>query len=1090
MKKLLLITIFIIANCIIIQAQNHKILDLKNNDGILKRPVVDRFSFPSDFVLVQLDVTKIIEILQNAPKRFSDSDGALLSLPNADGGFDNFKTFEYSNFEPALQAKNPLIKSYFAVNVKDGSILRMSVSPDGIQFISFKADETEYMEPYSVNLPLYAVYKTSRTTRELPLSCTSEDTAIANNLSADVGLSARSSSAELLTFRLALSCTGEYGSFFGGNFSSVLAQMNVTMTNVNAVFERDLGIRMNIIANNSLVMFYNASTDPYSAGSVGAGGAWSNELEATLNAQLGLAAFDVGHLFGATGGGGNAGCIGCVCFSNKGRGYTSPGSGPASGPGFDIDYVAHEFGHQFGGRHTFSHGGINGNEFGPASVEVGSGSTIMSYAGISGAYDIVNAASPYFHGFSVQQIQNNMVGKLCPLRTPKNNVAPVVSAGQDYTIPILTPFVLRGSATDANGDALTYCWEQNDSATIDQGTANSTAGAFKIVGPNFRSYLPTPNPLRYFPLLSRTINNQKSTNGISPNMLSEALSSTSRTLNFMLTVRDNSVNGGLTKRDDMVVEVNQLAGPFEITAPNTAISWPVATNQTVTWSVAGTTTNGVNAKFVDIFLSTDGGLTYTIVLAAKVPNDGSETIVVPNNAGGANRIMVKGFEHIFFDISNVNFIITAPPSTFALKTLGTADSQNKAACQGASIIYTLPYETYGGFSGTTFFSASGLPTGVVANFNPTSLNANGTVTLTLTNTAGITDGLYGFLATATSGSISKILPLYLEVVNATFGIQNLSAPADNVVGQPVNVPLSWGTTSGATSYRAEVATDNTFNNIVGSNTSATTSWTAPLFEGITYFWRVLPINLGCNGTYSLSRKFTTGQTICPVFSNNSVVAISANGTPTITSTISIPSGAAITDVNVSVNISHTNANQLTGILTNPQGTQVYLFANPCNASAQNIITTFDDETGVDFACAPGGPYRPATSLDALDNVNSMGIWTLQILDNTSGGGGSLNSWNIEVCGFQALSNVKSQLAGFALYPNPTNGNFSLKFDGDADSSVHIAIYDVRGRVVFDRKYNDGNNFSENLNIENLDSGLYFVTIQNGDIKVTKRIIKH
>jgi hypothetical protein len=103
-----------------------------------------------------------------------------------------------------------------------------------------------------------------------------------------------------------------------------------------------------------------------------------------------------------------------------------------------------------------------------------------------------------------------------------------------------------------------------------------------------------------------------------------------------------------------------------VSAPNTAVSWVVGSNQTVTWAVAGTTANAVNAAFVDIFLSTDGGFTYPIQLATMVSNNGSSSIIVPNNIGTTNRIMVKGYNHIFFDISNTNFSIT--PS------LGIADN--------------------------------------------------------------------------------------------------------------------------------------------------------------------------------------------------------------------------------------------------------------------------------------------------------------------------------------------------------------------------------------------------------------------------------
>lgn len=1088
MKKKLTLAIIFMLGIVNTFAQNHLFISQKESPNVIKNKIVERQSFPSEFSLVKLDTENLRLILVNAPQRFSGNEGVLINLPNADGLVENYKVTEFSNFDPILQKANPDIKSFFGINTSDKSVLRMSMSPNGFQFINFKESGAEYMEPFSSDLKLYAIYKTSQSTKELPVTCTTSDIEIAQNLLNDSNVTSRSSTPELLTFRLALSCTGEYGNYFGGTFNSVLSQMNVTMTNVNAIFERDLNIKMNIISSNNLVMYYNASTDPYSPGATGSQGAWNDELQATLNAQLDLTAYDIGHLFGSTGGGGNAGCIGCVCLPNKGRGFTSPNSGPASGPGFDIDYVSHEMGHQYGGRHTFSHGGIGGTEYGTATIEVGSGSTIMSYAGITN-YDIVSNAGPYFSGFTIKQIEDNMVSKTCPIRTPKNNIAPTVYAGIDYTIPASTPFLLTGTAFDANGDPLTYCWEQNDPGTVDEGLALSTAGPFKTTGPNFRSYLPTSSNLRYFPILSRTIANQKNSLGIDANMLSESLSTSSRTLNFMLTVRDNSINGGLTKRDDMVVNVTDLAGPFEVTIPNTALTWDVATNQTVTWNVAGTTVNGINAKYVDIYLSTNGGSTYPILLASKVPNDGSEIIIVPNNIGTANRIMIKGFDHIFFDISNTNFAITAPAVTFAIKTPSTVGSQTKAACQGSSLDYALQYETYGGFAGSTAFSVTGLPAGVLANFTPSTLTASSSLIVTISNTGGVTDGLYGFTVNAVSSGTTKTQQLYMEVVNATFGVQNLTTPLNNAVGQIVATPLSWAATSGATQYSVQIATDFAFTNIVASSTLTGTTFTASLNEGTDYFWRVLPQNLGCFGTYSSVQKFSTGQTLCTQFSNNNAILISAIGTPTITSSINVPSGVNITDVNVSVNITHSNVNQLTGILTSPQGAIVYLFANPCTATSQNIVTTFDDEATTDFNCLSGTTFRPIAPLDACDNSNSTGNWTFEIQDSTAGNGGSLNNWSLNICGFQSLSIGTNQLAGFSLFPNPTDGIFTIKFEGDDNYPVLIEIYDVQGRLVNKKSFVNGSNFSQEISIESTEQGVYFVKIQNGEQSTVKRIIK-
>jgi Metallo-peptidase family M12B Reprolysin-like len=409
-----------------------------------------------------------------------------------------------------------------------------------------------------------------------------------------------------------------------------------------------LALHLNLVASTTNVIYYTPSSDPYTTMAN-----WNKQLQNTLSSTLtgagtslaaNNAAYDLGHMFGKTGGGGNAGCIGCVCVNdtasttdlNKGSGITSPSDGIPQGDTFDIDYVVHEVGHQLGANHTYS----NSSEGTGVNKEVGSGVTIMGYAGIT-SQDVAPHSIDAYHETSIEQIQNNLATKTCPVTTSLAgvNATPTVEVQNNYVIPKSTPFVLTGVATDANStDALTYSWEQNDDVGASTGAASS-ASITKTEGPNFISWSPTISPKRYFPKLSSIIANSATTSqvGGDAGMLSEALSSVSRILNFRLTVRDNCpysstipLKVGQTAYTDMVVNVNASAGPFIVNSPNTAVSWTVGTNQTVIWAVAGTNANGVNAAFVDVFLSTDGGLTYPIQLADKVPNDGSETITVPN----------------------------------------------------------------------------------------------------------------------------------------------------------------------------------------------------------------------------------------------------------------------------------------------------------------------------------------------------------------------------------------------------------------------------------------------------------------------------
>ena len=658
MKKLLLFSLFLTFSLNIF-AQTGKIWkEVTKNEVTQTNKKVERQSFPQEVKLFQVNADAIRQTLLSAPDRFSKTkSNTIISLPNVNGSMERFEVFEASNFEADLQAQYPNIRSYVGIGIDDKHAqVRLSVDPNGIQTMIFRAGKkNEFMEPYSQDGSVYAVYNSSRIKGKLPFTCSTEDHALINTIDPQT---LRANNSVLKTFRLALSCNGEYANYFGATSSAqsglVLAAYNATMTRVNGVFEKDFAVHMNIVAGSTNVIYYNPSTDPYSNNL----GSWNTELQIALNTTLtgpstslaaNNAAYDIGHMFGASGGGGNAGCIGCVCVngvasgngSTKGRGITSPADGNPIGDTFDIDYVAHEMGHQFGGNHTFS---MNLEGTG-VNVEPGSGSSIMGYAGITN-YDVQQHSDDYFTYRSILQVQTNLVSKTCPTTTPITHGAPVMNAGLDWTIPKSTPFILTGTGTDPNNDPLTYCWEQNNSGTVGFTGVSPT----NTTSPNWRSRNPVTTPVRYMPKLASVLSNTLTADY-------ESVSSVARTLNFTLTGRDNVANGGQTGTDEMIVTVSGSIGPFDVTSQNTdGISWTQGSTQTITWTVNGTT-GLVGSSNVDIMLSIDGGQTFTTTLASNVPNNGSYAITVPNVAAVSCRVMVKPTGNIYYDINTKDFAI-------------------------------------------------------------------------------------------------------------------------------------------------------------------------------------------------------------------------------------------------------------------------------------------------------------------------------------------------------------------------------------------------------------------------------------------------
>lgn len=1100
-------------------SQTEKAWSQVKSNNVKKNKNVERDNFPQDFKLFSLNIdplrSELFSTIENKTKKTT-----IISLPNFDGKIEQFEVFEASNFDAELQAQFPEIRAYSGKGITDKyATLKLSISPQGIQTMIFRTDkENEFIEAYSQDNSVYAVFRSQRNKGSLPWSCSTEDHGVMKSVNKQTSSHQRSNDGTLKTMRLAQSCNGEYANYFGATSAAqvglVLAAYNATLTRCNGVYERDLALHLNLVASSTNVIYYNPGTDPYTTLAN-----WNTQLQIALNTTLtgpstslaaNNAAYDIGHMFGASGGGGNAGCIGCVCVdgiaagtgSTKGRGITSPGNGVPAGDSFDIDYVAHEIGHQLGGNHTFS----NSNEGSGVSKEVGSGITIMGYAGITGQ-DIAMNSIAMFHETTIEQIQNNLAGRPCPITTSLSgtNATPVIAPVSNYIIPISTPFVLTGSATDADaGDALTYCWEQNDDGGGSTGAASS-ASTTKTVGPNFISFMPTASPSRYFPRISSIIANSATTgliNGGDAGMLSEALSSVARTLNFRLTVRDNSpysstapIKVGQTAYTDMQINVTAAAGPFVVNAPSaTGISWQVGTNQTVTWNVAGTTANGVNAANVDIYLSTDGGNTYPILLASKVPNDGSETILVPNNTGSTNRIMVKGNNHVFFDISNNNFTITAPASTFGISFSGTAGEQNKSICKGSSVTYTFPYTTYGGYSASTAFTVTGQPVGTSVVFTPANTTTAGTISMQITNTAGSTANFYTMTVTATSGS-TKTLNFYLDLLDGNFGTQMLTSPSNNAVSQSTSLSLTWPVNATASSYDVQVATDSGFATIVYSGNVTSNSYAlSSLSDATTYYWRVKPRNASCEGVYSSAYNFQTGQTNCALTPSVDVPkTIRSNNANTVNSTLNVASGVLISDLNVNINISHTYIQDLTITLIGPppSNTQVILLLEPCGDDDDMNVKMDDSGSLVICSGVPAltGVRIPTQALSAFNGQNSAGTWTLRVADNWAGDGGSLNSWNIEFCQVQPLASESfNTIDDLAIYPNPNNGNFTVQFNSTSSNEVKIGVHDVRGRQIFDKAYQNNGLFNQSLNLNNVQSGVYFVTVQDGSKKTTKKIV--
>ena len=1095
MKKNILIFIFSLTFSISFSQQKQWKLTSAKEDNFSKKTLELRNDKPTEFKIYNLDYTSFKSKTLNKSNKIIE-----LPTPN---GIEKFVIEEASVLDLSLNKKFPNIKSYNAKLLENNKIkAKISIGIDGLHAAIYEPGKpTYYIDPFTKDNKNFIAYKrTSLEKEQQNFVC--EVRELSNETNKNQFFNRNANDGLLRTYRLALACTGEYAQFHlnrlnvSNNASdnikkeAVLSAMNTSITRINGVFERDLSVRFEIVSGNENIIFLDPNTDNLTNDD---DSLLINESQNLCDSKIGNANYDIGHTF-STGVGGRA-ALGSVCIQGqKGQGVT--GNNSPFGDTFDIDYVAHEIGHQMGANHTFNGtadncAGINRNN--NTAVEPGSGNTIMAYAGICSPQNVQNQSDDHFHAISIDEMWSIVITTgSCASTTTTGNTAPVANAGLDYTIPKSTPFILKGQGSDVDANnVLTYNWAQVDNGigfAIPPNPTN-TGGAM------FKSLPSSTSPNRYMPSLPTVIAGNTSSTW-------EVVPSVAREMNFSLLVRDNNEGGGSSSRDDMVVTVVD-ASPFVITSQNTAVTWNTGSSEIITWNVGSTNTLPINCQKVNIKLSTDGGLTFPIILASNTQNDGSHTISVPENPTTKARILVEAADNIFYDVSNSNFTINSTVPTFAMANV----SGNQQACNSnndaASFIIGMNFVN--GFNEDVSFTIANQPAGASINFSPSVINSDGNVTLEISNIIGAEAKDYNITVTGTSSSFTRTLDLVLEVYSNSFSGVSLISPGNNDTDISLTPILTFNEDNSASLYEVEVALDANFTNIIDQGVTSNSNYQVQtnLNDLTNYYWRVKPKNDCGEGVYSSVFKFTTEECIiCDSYGNisynTSTTLVQFN---TINKSSSKPSGYS-NYTSIATTVKRNSKHNLTvNVNTDDFEDEKYTvrtivwidWNQNCDFTDEGEVYDLGSTTGTSNGPTSLSPYEVTIPSNAV-----LGNTTMRIITKYFNHGlptsceinfdGETEDYTITVEDNPAsIDDVAFE--AFKLYPNPNKGNFNLQFDVINTEKVAIQLFDIRGRLVGEKNYFDtSSTFSETISFDKTVAGLYLLRIINGNVSTTRKLI--
>ncbi len=923
-----------------------------------------------------------------------------ITLPNEKGEEEVFVLTPTQVLSSELEISHPQIKTYRGYSESRPEVkLRLSIQPTGLNaWIQLPDQGDLFIQPKKNSKGIYFAYQKTKNDIPQEFLCKTLQGMVLKNKRGARTQKGVGSTNEMRIFRIAIAATGEYTTYWGDDdpnngtpVEDAYAAIISTLNRINQVFEDELSVRLVLVSDESLV-YEDPTTDPFT-------GDFAKELQATVDVKLGDEGYDLGHLFDFGEPNGDAGCIGCVCESGiKAQGFSTHPfvdiyGGEYRNDYFDLDYAAHEIGHQFGAYHTFSYS----SEGTGVNAEPGSGSTIMGYAGITGQDDVQLHGDPYFHYYSIENITTTVENLSCAVIEPLTLPDFTIDAGPDYFIPTGTAYEL--SVNELPEEGVTYCWEQLDDGEI----TSSNFGPYNRSGNTARSLPPKTVSYRSIPAMDAVLTNTLTQENPSVGDRWETVPLVGRELNWGLTVRKNQGGHVQLAQDRMKVTVVSSATPFAVKSQNTAsLVWKGGGFHKIQWDIAETNTAPINVDQVEILLSEDGGAHFDHVLLANAPNNGEATVYVPNTIDTDRaRIKIKAKGGIFFAVNSTNFTVE---SRNVILKFDTYVFEN---CGANSLQIDFDIERKENFNVSFALDIANLPNPLQAVFTKNTYSANDTKgSVVLNGLSNLSLGDYTLELVAQYGSESENFSIELEKRDSSFEIPTIVSPINGAEGERLNPILTWDTNLNANTTKVQLALDSSFQNtVLDTLVSQNTLSLSKLNSDTDYFWRIQESN-NC-GVSSFSEPFQFKTTVISCLNITSpalpkpIRDASSNDTKGVTTaSINVNYEQPIQDLDVSIDIEHTYLEDLTLYLESPEGIR-YLLARQLGEDENDYSETiFDQEAAVSIEQGTPpftGRFSPAESLVDLYGTSPLGRWTLIIEDNYAEDTGRLVDFTLSFC---------------------------------------------------------------------------------------------